>query len=65
LSAADMPLFCGEDLNFGAFSKYFSLGIKLIYFSQCTNNKNVATSSWNRTGAMTTVNFKQTRNRKL
>jgi hypothetical protein len=21
-----MPLFCGEDLNFGAFSKYFSLG---------------------------------------
>jgi hypothetical protein len=21
-----MPLFCGEDLNFGAFSKYFPLG---------------------------------------
>jgi hypothetical protein len=22
-SAGDMPLFCSEDLNFGAFSKYF------------------------------------------
>jgi hypothetical protein len=29
LSAEDMPLFCGEDLNFGAFSKYFSLGFIL------------------------------------
>jgi hypothetical protein len=26
--AADVPLFCGEDLNFGAFSKYFPLGLR-------------------------------------
>jgi hypothetical protein len=25
-----MPLFCGEDLNFGAFSKYFSLGNNVL-----------------------------------
>jgi hypothetical protein len=25
-NAADMPLFCGEDLNFGAFSKFFPPG---------------------------------------
>jgi hypothetical protein len=26
-NAADMPLFCGEDLNFGAFSKNFPPGL--------------------------------------
>jgi hypothetical protein len=26
----DLPLFCGEDLNFSAFSKYFSLGEQIF-----------------------------------
>jgi hypothetical protein len=28
-NAADMTLFCGEDLNFGAFLKYFFPGVQL------------------------------------
>jgi hypothetical protein len=30
-----MPLFCGEDLNFGAFSKYFSLGSEYELVEGC------------------------------
>jgi hypothetical protein len=39
-----MPLFCGEDLNSGAFSKYFSpgwrLGLVVTFFSLINLHEN-------------------------